>query len=74
MQRSSEAVADVHRLGLPAAAAVDPFTEEPLRIIKTKSGWVVYSLGETQKEIALENLSTGSYVVGKLEDLPQRKK
>jgi len=74
LQRHKGAVADVSKLGLPPEVIIDPFTEEPLRVIKTKTGWVVYSVGEDQKELAPEEVSKGRYVVGKVEELPGRKK
>jgi hypothetical protein len=37
-------------LGLPAEATIDPFTGEPLKILKLDSGWVVYSVGRDLKD------------------------
>lgn len=74
LQRRKSSDADVAKLGLPREATIDPFTEEPLRVIKTKTGWVVYSLGEDQKEIAPDEVAKGRYVVGKVEELPKRAK
>jgi hypothetical protein len=74
LQRCNGMTTDAETLGLPLTASIDPFTEEPLRIIKTKTGWVVYSLGENQKELAPEDISTETYVVGKVDELPKRKK
>jgi len=34
-----------NELGLPAAATVDPYNGEPLRIKKLPEGWIVYSVG-----------------------------
>jgi hypothetical protein len=74
LQRRSGATSDLAKLGLPASATIDPFTEEPLRIIRTKTGWVVYSLGEVQKDMVAEGESGGNYVVGNVHELPHRKK
>jgi len=74
LQRHNGGVADVAQLGLPTAATIDPSTEEPLKVIRTKTGWVVYSLGENQKEMAPEDVAAGHYVVGKVEELPKRGK
>jgi hypothetical protein len=66
--------AEVAKLGLPPSATIDPFTEEPLKIIKTKSGWVVYSLGENQKELAPDEIAKGQYVVGNVDELAKATK
>lgn len=66
---------DVAKLGLPPDAVIDPFTDEPLKIIKTKTGWVVYSLGENQKELAPDEISPNMhYVVGNVDELPKPEK
>ena len=41
---------DLRKLGLPADAMIDPFTEMPLFIRKTESGWLIYSVGFDLKD------------------------
>jgi len=75
LQRHGGTATDAASLGLPPAAVIDPFTEEPLKIIKTKSGWVVYSLGENQKDLTAAEIASGfRYVVGFVHELPKPKK
>ena len=41
---------DLRKLGLPADATIDPFTEQPLFIRKTELGWLIYSVGFDLKD------------------------
>ena len=41
---------DALKLGLPADATKDPFTEQPLVIRKQGSGWLIYSVGFNLKD------------------------
>ena len=37
-------------LGLPSEVTIDPFTGEPLKMLKLESGWVIYSVGRDLKD------------------------
>ena len=41
---------DTSSLSLPAAATIDPFTDQPLVIRKQGASWLVYSLGFDLKD------------------------
>jgi hypothetical protein len=45
-QEHGRNAAGLEDLSLPAAATIDPFSGEPLKLRRTPQGWAVYSVGE----------------------------
>ncbi len=49
-QHAETAKPEIADLGLPADVIVDPFDGKPLRVKKLADGWLVYTVGQNQKD------------------------
>lgn len=49
-QTTDTAVPSIEELGLPDEITTDPYIGQPLKIARSSSGWIVYSVGPNQKD------------------------